>query len=51
VRSWKFLAVITAGIIAVGLAISNTQKTTPGRVTLEATTSLGHPIASVSRRF
>jgi hypothetical protein len=38
---WKLLALITAGIIVLGLAISNTQKTTPGRVTLETTSSLG----------
>jgi len=49
VRSWKFLAVITAGIIAVGLAISNTQKTTPGRVTLEAKTEDLQPKTGAQR--
>jgi hypothetical protein len=38
---WKLLALITAGIIFLGLVISNAQKTTPGQVTLETTTSLG----------
>jgi hypothetical protein len=37
---WKLLALITAGIIFLGIVISNTQKTTPGQVTLETTTSL-----------
>jgi hypothetical protein len=38
---WKLLALITAGIIVLGLVISNTRNTTPGQVTLETTTSLG----------
>jgi hypothetical protein len=40
-QSWKLLALITVGIIVLGLVISNAQKTTPGQVTLETTTSLG----------